>query len=398
VGWSLLISRDLLLQLLTGLGVFTWIALLAWLGVWRAFSEAPATATLVLALTTLLVVPPPAWGLNITVKAHKGKKPRGGGAATTVRTFFRDHLGSAAYITGPNVRQAYEPFGKAILTVTGATDEFTGKEYYGATDMYYFGARWYDAEVGRFASVDPLLTQQENPQQLNAYGYVLNDPVNLTDPTGMCVRPNAACGIYTTLGVRYTINAIGGKGRGFIYDGDNPHFIVSALAKHEAAADEANLAASENGPAGSRETSQSGGTQYADAGNVATDAQRTPGEGPTDFVPADPPFVNVGGVGNLIEVQGDQALRTTVVNNNALGVAVGVTVETKPPSELGPLAVFGGFIRPEGGSVARTVSVLSIHSQTFQVRIDVSGSLKVRVFFQTNQISGPQGPTIGPRR
>ena len=140
------------------------------------------------------------------------------------------------------------------------------------------------------------------------------------------------------------------------------------------------------------------GVQYADAGNIATDAQRAPGEDPTEFVPADPPFVNVGGVGNLIEVQGDQALRTEVVNNNATGIAVGVTVDQKPRSKLGPLAVFGGFLRPGGGSVARTVSVLSTQPQTFQVRIDVSGDLNVRVFFQTNQIPGPAGPTIGPRR
>jgi RHS repeat-associated protein len=105
-----------------------------------------------------------------------------------VRAFFRDHLGSAVYLTGPYKRQVYEPFGKAIIPSTYAQDEFTGKEYHSATDMYYFGARWYDAEAGRFAGVDPLVTQPENPQQLNAYGYVINNPVNFTDPTGMACR------------------------------------------------------------------------------------------------------------------------------------------------------------------------------------------------------------------
>ena len=205
VGWSLPIPRDLLLQLLTGAGVLTWIALLAWLGVWRAFSEAPATAMLVLALTTLLVVPPPAWG---GCRKDKGCGGGGGGTPPTVRTFFRDHLGSLAYRTGPNERQVYEPFGKAILTATGARDEFTGKKYHGATDMYYFGARWYDAEAGRFAGVDPLVTEAVNPQQMNAYGYALNDPVNLTDPTGMCVRPGiggTGCGIGTAYGSRQAV-------------------------------------------------------------------------------------------------------------------------------------------------------------------------------------------------
>jgi len=104
---------------------------------------------------------------------------------TTVRTFFRDHLGSAAYITGPNVRQAYEPFGKLILTATGTKDEFTDKRYHNVTGMYYFGARWYDAEAGRFASLDPLVANAGNPQNLNASSYVRNDPANLVDPTGM---------------------------------------------------------------------------------------------------------------------------------------------------------------------------------------------------------------------
>jgi len=62
-----------------------------------------------------------------------------------VSDFFRDHLGSAAYVTGPNLRQAYEPFGKEILSGPVTKDEFTGKRYHNATNMYYFGARWYDS-------------------------------------------------------------------------------------------------------------------------------------------------------------------------------------------------------------------------------------------------------------
>jgi RHS repeat-associated protein len=102
-----------------------------------------------------------------------------------VRAFFRDHLGSAAYVTGPNKRQAYEPFGKEILSGNVATDEFTSKEYRGATGMYFFGARWYDAEAGRFAGVDPLVARLMNPQELNAYSYTLNEPINHIDPTGL---------------------------------------------------------------------------------------------------------------------------------------------------------------------------------------------------------------------
>jgi uncharacterized protein RhaS with RHS repeats len=61
--------------------------------------------------------------------------------------------------------------------------------------MYYFGARWYDAEAGRFAGVDPLVSDTLNSQSLNAYSYVENDPVNRIDPTGMasCAGFNGGC-------------------------------------------------------------------------------------------------------------------------------------------------------------------------------------------------------------
>jgi RHS repeat-associated protein len=198
VGWPLPIPKGPLLQMLAVAAMLTWIALLAWLGVWRAFSEAPATATLVLALTTLLVVPPPAWACRKGGKGCGG----GGGTITTVRAFFRDHLGSAAYVTGPNVRQVYEPFGKAILTATGGKYEFTGKKHHGVTDMHYYGARWYDAEAGRFAGVDPLVANPRDSQDLNAYSYVRNDPVNLVDPTGMAGGPTPGIEVITVTGVR----------------------------------------------------------------------------------------------------------------------------------------------------------------------------------------------------
>jgi RHS repeat-associated protein len=182
IAWPLPRPEGPLLWMLAGAGVLALIALLGWLGVGPAFSEAPATATLALVLTMLLVAPPPVWGSKRGGRGGGG----GGGTVTSVRAFFRDHLGSAAYATGPNKRQAYEPFGKTILTAA-STDDFTSKEYHDATDLYYFGARWYDAEAGRFAGVDPLVTQLENPQQLSAYAYVVNNPVKFTDPTGMCL-------------------------------------------------------------------------------------------------------------------------------------------------------------------------------------------------------------------
>jgi len=183
-------------------GLWALLVLLARSQLGFAFREAPATATLALAIAGLLVAPPPVWAMG-------GR--RGGGTLTTLRVFFRDHLGSAAYIAGPDLRQAYEPFGKPILGAAGAADEFAGKRYHGAIQLYAFGARWYDAEAGRFAGVDPLVAAPTNPQELNAYTYAVNDPVNRGDPTGMftmCTPSGRIC--WGDGGRGYHSNAPGG--------------------------------------------------------------------------------------------------------------------------------------------------------------------------------------------
>ena len=58
---------------------------------------------------------------------------------------------------------------------------FTGKEYDEDTGLYYFNARWYDAELGRFVSEDPVA----DPNNPNLYSYCGNQPLNHIDPTGM---------------------------------------------------------------------------------------------------------------------------------------------------------------------------------------------------------------------
>ncbi len=77
----------------------------------------------------------------------------------------------------------------------------TGKERDAESGNDYFGARYYASTMGRFMSSDPLPwigwqhgdeddqkkfeSYIANPQNLNMYAYVLNNPLNKTDPTGM---------------------------------------------------------------------------------------------------------------------------------------------------------------------------------------------------------------------
>ncbi len=50
--------------------------------------------------------------------------------------------------------------------------------------LVYMNARFYDPELGRFASADSIIPDPYRPQSLDRYAYVENDPANYTDPSG----------------------------------------------------------------------------------------------------------------------------------------------------------------------------------------------------------------------
>ncbi|MFH0732297.1 MAG: RHS repeat-associated core domain-containing protein [Candidatus Omnitrophota bacterium] len=52
------------------------------------------------------------------------------------------------------------------------------------TGLYYYGARYYDPELGRFTQADTIVPEPGNPQSFNRYSYCDNNPINYTDPTG----------------------------------------------------------------------------------------------------------------------------------------------------------------------------------------------------------------------
>jgi RHS repeat-associated protein len=69
------------------------------------------------------------------------------------------------------------PFGQEISN-SGVRYAFaTGKEL-DSSGLYYFGARYYDSDLGRFTSVDPV--KKNEP-----YSYVRNNPLYFVDPSGM---------------------------------------------------------------------------------------------------------------------------------------------------------------------------------------------------------------------
>ncbi len=112
-------------------------------------------------------------------------------ATNTVSYYFSDHLGSASVVTsatGTIVEESdYYPFGgERIITNSDPNPyKFTGKERDTETGLDYAIFRYYNSRLGRFMSPDLLAGGVDDPQSLNRYAYVLNDPVNLVDPLGL---------------------------------------------------------------------------------------------------------------------------------------------------------------------------------------------------------------------
>jgi len=114
-----------------------------------------------------------------------------------------DHLGTPRIIldqtgTLANLkRHDYLPFGEELSAGTGGRissmgyvsgdgvrQQFTDKERDSETGLDYLGARYYASAQGRFTSADSYSGRSVNPQTLNLYTYVRNNPLKYVDPTG----------------------------------------------------------------------------------------------------------------------------------------------------------------------------------------------------------------------
>jgi RHS repeat-associated protein len=114
------------------------------------------------------------------------------------RYLHQDHLGSTDVITnemGDVVEaQSFSAFGARrasnwqdplVNFVSGVTTRgFTGHEQLDNVGLVHMNGRVYDPQLGRFLSADPYVQFVANPQSLNRYSYVLNNPLSYTDPSG----------------------------------------------------------------------------------------------------------------------------------------------------------------------------------------------------------------------
>ena len=128
-------------------------------------------------------------------------------ALTGEETIFyhNDALGSPIIATDEEGsvlwREAYSPYGSRLLNESREKDcnagscvplesiwdekqWYTGKLEETRTGIQYFGARWYEPELGRFLSVDPVQFRDENPFSFNRYAYANGNPYKYVDPDG----------------------------------------------------------------------------------------------------------------------------------------------------------------------------------------------------------------------
>jgi len=111
-----------------------------------------------------------------------------------LKYYHGDHLGGTNLVTdeGGAVKQIveYDPWGKLARNEISGTPEqeawhlFTSKQFDEESELYYFGARYYNPTIGRFITADPTVQHPGDPQDLNRYAYARNNPVALIDPTG----------------------------------------------------------------------------------------------------------------------------------------------------------------------------------------------------------------------
>ncbi len=75
----------------------------------------------------------------------------------------------------------YDGYGNTVTSLP-TRYRYTGREYDSFTGLYYYRARWYDAQIGRFISEDPIGFAGGD---VNLYCYVWNNPLTYKDPYGL---------------------------------------------------------------------------------------------------------------------------------------------------------------------------------------------------------------------
>jgi RHS repeat-associated protein len=113
--------------------------------------------------------------------------------AGTLYFLFGDHLGSTSITVnrdgGDKRELRYKPWGGTRYSSgdTPTTYQFTGQRQEGYINLYWYGSRWYDTQLGRFIQPDTIVpVASQGVQAWDKYAGMNNNPVRYNDPTGHC--------------------------------------------------------------------------------------------------------------------------------------------------------------------------------------------------------------------
>ena len=101
-----------------------------------------------------------------------------------------DHLGGTIRVLDGSFTaldgMRYKPYGEDRDTGSSLNTDrkFTGQTEDEAAGLYWYASRAYDPAIGRFVSPDTVVPVPFNPQSLNRYSYVYNNPLKFIDPSG----------------------------------------------------------------------------------------------------------------------------------------------------------------------------------------------------------------------
>jgi len=152
--------------------------------------------------------------------------------------YLTDRLGTVRDLvdaTGVLLNQiSYDSFGQVLLQTNATAGDrflFTGRELDAATQQYFYRARYYNANTGRFTQQDPIGFRGLD---LNLYRYVGNRPINARDPSGL-VTINQALTFLNNLasgGIASTISTLvcdAAERELFVRDPGQPNLLTASI-------------------------------------------------------------------------------------------------------------------------------------------------------------------------
>jgi RHS repeat-associated protein len=99
--------------------------------------------------------------------------------------------------------------GDILAGLTVLDRGYTGHEHLQSVGLIHMNGRLYDAKLHRFLQPDNYIQDPYNTQNYNRYGYVLNNPLKYTDPSGEIITIGTAILIGAIIGgTTYTLTAL----------------------------------------------------------------------------------------------------------------------------------------------------------------------------------------------